>query len=175
MAEISQAPHLWDQITARQDHPSSPHQDTKTIYLRWCKDVSIETVFTDLDTLDYPAFGWLGSAHALVQRVMDEVGGTELGRVIITKLKPMGIIGPHSDEGDYADKFERFHVPLCDSSDAFGCDYFPQHTETAFMRAGELWTFNHKRNHFVFNGDTDRIHLIVDAVAPKYRRERYEV
>jgi hypothetical protein len=170
-------PHLWDQITDRQDHPTSPHRETKTIFLRWAKDISIETVFTDLEAIDYPAMSDLKEARELVGTICREISAVKLGRVIITSLKAGGQISPHPDEGAYSDAYERFHLSIhSEPHSVFSCQWSEDHREGAFMKPGELWTFHHKKTHAVYNDSgTERIHLIVDAVAPKYRRERSEV
>lgn len=166
---------LWDQITARQDHPQSCHRDTRAIFLRWCKDISVETVFTDLVAVDYPALDVLGDARELIGLVAGLTKAERVGRVMITALKPGGCIIPHPDEGTYADHYERFHLVLhSDQGNLFTCQHDDSWYETVQMKAGELWTFNHKNVHHVLNGSrTDRIHMIIDAVAPLYRRERH--
>jgi aspartyl/asparaginyl beta-hydroxylase (cupin superfamily) len=172
---VQSRPALWGEITARQDHPLSPHRDTEAIYLRWCQKLDIPSVFTDLHAVDYPAFHALHrETWPLLDVIYANVGGRELGRAMIVNLKPGGRIVPHVDEGAYADHFERFHLPLCSAPDNyFHVETDDGPTETVQMRAGELWWFDHKRTHWVSNQSSEpRIHLIVDIVAPKYRRDR---
>lgn len=171
---IERKPELWKQITARQTTPGSPHTDTESIFLRWCKMDSLMSVFTEIPAFDWSAYDELPEAREIVDRVLREVGAKELGRVLIAKLEPNGFITPHADEGDYADHYERFHVVL---KSAKGNEFFSEtdahnwHSEE--MLTGELWWFNHKDRHCVHNGSSEpRIHLIVDAVAPEYRRQR---
>lgn len=179
MAAIDADPALWGEITARQDHPASPHRDTEAIILRWCAGRDVVSVFTDLHTVNYPAFHKLHrQTWPLLDLVYANVGGLELGRAMVVNLKPGGRIIPHADEGAYADRFERFHLVLHSKPGNFfhveGAD--GEHTETATMHTGELWWFNHKAPHWVANtSDEPRVHLIVDIVAPKYRRERRQV
>lgn len=175
LAAVDADPSLWGEITARQDHPASPHRDTEAIFLRWCAGLDVMSVFTDLHTVDYPAFHKLHRhVWPLLDLIYANVGGRELGRAMIVNLKPGGYIKPHADEGAYADHFERFHLALRSGPDNFfhvDSDEGPNHT--ARMRPGELWWFDHKRTHWVANQSSEpRIHLIVDIVAPKYRRER---
>lgn len=168
-------PSLWGQITARQDHPASAHRDTEAIFLRWCAKLDVESVFTDLHTVEYPAFHALHrQTWPLLDVVYANVGGRELGRAMIVNLKPGGFIKPHVDEGAYADHFERFHLSLQSGPGNFFHVEAPNGpTETVHMKAGELWWFNHKAPHWVANtSEEPRLHLIVDIVAPKYRRER---
>lgn len=174
LAAVEARPDLWGAITERQEHPASPHRDTEAVFLRWCAGRDVVSVFTDLHTVDYPALHVLHrAAWPLLDTVYAAVGGLEMGRAMVVNLKPRGFITPHADEGAYADHFERFHVPLRTSSDCFFHVDGDRGTETVRMRPGELWWFDHKRTHWVGNcSDEPRWHLIVDIVAPKYRRER---
>lgn len=170
-------PELWKEITLRQETAGSPHSDTETIFLRWSQDTSLEAVFTDLQAVDYPALEELPEARKLLNEFLSVVDWHNLGRAIIVKLKPKGFIKPHADEGEYADFYERFH--LCLQSDASNTMFImndEREGEFASMREGELWWVNHKNHHWAVNdSDKDRIHLIVDAVAPKYKRERHAI
>ena len=167
-------PELWKQIVARQLTPGSPHKDTETIFLRWAEKLTVEDVFTAIPAVDYPALDRLPEAKSLISQIMSKVGSNELGRVIITKLRPGGSIDTHADEGAYADHYERFHLALTADGGAWFTSYLDaDRAETVRMWPGELYWFHHKREHTYVNcGDTDRIHLIVDCVAPLFRRER---
>jgi len=169
---LSRQPEIWNEITARQSFEDSPHKDTECIFLRWASDPNPEAAFTDLVAVDYLALRKLPEFRSAVSQVYSEVQGTKLGRAILVKLKPGGVIIPHADEGAYADHYERFHLVLdSEVSTTFYCD-----GESVEMRPGEVWWFNHKLEHWVINPTTQsRTHLIVDAVAPKYRRERHAV
>lgn len=174
MEAIERNLHLFDQITGRQDTPGSPHGDTKAIFLRWSKELTVHAAFNDLEAVDFPAFSELPEARELVAEVVKLVGATKLGRVLITSLKPNGVIHPHADEGAVADHYERFHVVLkSESGNFFHSQVSKFETEHVFMKEGEVWWFNHKRPHWLKNNsECERIHLIVDAVAPQFRRER---
>lgn len=172
---VQQQPSLWSEITARQDHPASPHRDTEAIFLRWCEGRDPLSAFTDLHSVEYPAFHALHrQTWPLLDLIHAHVGGVELGRALIVNLKPGGRITPHVDEGIYADHFERFHLVLSSApGNVFHVFDDEDGVETASMKPGELWWFDHKRVHCVENhSDEPRLHLIVDIVAPKYRRER---
>ncbi len=164
---------LWDQFTARQTTPGTPHIDTRAIFLRWAAAQTIEAAFNDLEAIDYPAFAHLPEARDLVGLTAQFAGAKQVGRILIVSLKPGGRITPHADEGAYADHFERFHLSL--QSD-YGNQFHvggPSVYETAEMKPGDLWWFNHKRTHWVENrSNRERIHLIMDMVAPHFRVER---
>lgn len=174
LKKIQANPTLFDQFKARQQTPGSAHKDTQTIFLRWCEDQSIEAAFTQLPAIDYPAYEVLPEARPLVDEVLKIVEATELGRVIIPALKPSGIITKHCDEGAYADHYERFHVCLQAQRGNMITVQLEDRMVEAFDAApGELFWFNHKANHMCVNPTEHfRLHLIIDAVAPKYRRER---
>jgi hypothetical protein len=176
LTALEAKPDLWDQITERQTTPGSPHVDTRAIFLRWATARTIEAVFNDIDAIDYPAYDELPEFRELVGQICEINSTTKLARVMITKLKPGGRITPHADEGLYADTYERFHLVL--QSDV-GNKFMSQSKksqfvyETAEMRVGELWWFDHKRTHWVENNSNrDRIHLIMDMAVPFYRVER---
>lgn len=163
---------LWNDITDRQTFPGSAHKDTTSIFLRWCKGLDINAAFTEIPAFNYPAMGELKEAHDLINYVIRRVGAKELGRIIIVNLKAGGFIEPHADEGAYADHYERFHIALNSEPG----NLFTTEDETVEMATGELWWFNHKEQHQVLNvSGYDRIHMIIDCVAPMYRRERAPV
>jgi len=166
LAAIERQPELWEAITMRQDYPGSAHKDTKAIYLRWSEDQSPAAAFHDTDTIPYPAVHLLPEAIPLVDGLATHLDALRLGRVMIVALKPGGIITPHRDEGAYARYYERFHISLLsDDGNLFTCG-----DETIHMEAGTAWTFDHHKEHSVVNdSERERIHLIMDAVAPAWR------
>ncbi len=177
---VNKNPSLWDFITARQDHSASPHRETQSIFLRWSQEMSVHTVFTDIEAVDYPVMDIFPQLKELLFMITRAVGATELGRVLLVRLKPKGIILKHTDEGAYADYYERFHLPIKSNMCLFYSEVVKEQErrtieteEFVNMRPGELWWFDHKKPHRVQNfSETERIHLIIDCVAPKYRRER---
>lgn len=172
--KLAAQPELWGRITDRQNFPGSPHKDTETIYLRWAKDRSLMGGFFDLtqedhfETIEALAPECLHLIQTAIAKIMGDVPqwDVNVGRVILTKMKPGGVITPHVDEGPYADRYDRFHVCLKGVS-TFGCGEAVQQ-----MRNGQVWWFNHKLQHSVINHEGDRIHLIIDLIAPEYRKLR---
>lgn len=173
---IEEKPFLFDEITARQDTPGSYHQDTETIFLRWAKDRSAHAAFTEIEAIDYPALFDLSPATSLILEALKYigVGASALGRVIIVQFHPKGFIAPHIDEGAYADHYERFHLILAsEPGNHFMVETKEGEGEFVHMKPGSLYWFNHKKKHSVVNfSEKPRLHMIIDAVAPKYRRER---
>jgi len=169
--------HLFKMVTARQDYPGSNHKDTEAIFLRWCKTLTVEAAFTEIEAIDYPPLQMLPAAMPLILESIFEAGGSKLGRVMIVNLKPGGQITPHYDGGEYADYYERFHLSLeSEDGNLFFVGTPGEQGEFVHMKPGELWWFNHKKVHWVNNlSDKPRLHLIMDIVAPLYRREREKI
>lgn len=159
---LAAKPELWDEITVRQDYEGSAHVDTQAIILRAPKDP--ENFFECLDSIPMPHFvDALGHPIVnLVNEVSARVGAKQLGHTMIVKLLNNGHIRAHVDEGAYARYYARFHCVLSGSC-AFHCG-----DERIAMRAGELWWFNHQKEHRVHSLNGERIALIFDALAPGY-------
>lgn len=173
---LDNKPFLWEQIKARQEHPNSYHGDTRSIFLRWCQKLELESVLNDLVAIEYPAMQNFRpevgpSLDKVINTIMDLTKGEQLGRILLVELKPNGFIPAHIDVGPYADYYQRFH--LCVQSEgqcAFTVEHDDYAGEYVHMMPGELWWFNHKKKHSVFNADqTPRIHMILDIVSPQYK------
>lgn len=159
--ELREHTELWKQITARQTTPGSPHHDTEAIFLRWCESQTVHAAFTDLAAVDYPARSSLPACSRMIDELSSVLGVVELGRVMVVNLLPGGHIDPHIDEGAYADHYQRFHLSMTSE----GGNHFRCGDEHMHMRPGEVWWFDHKQTHEVWNrSDSGRIHLILDAV-----------
>jgi len=163
-------PELWNQITARQDTPGSPHLQTETIILRGCRGQTLEDVFNEIPAIEYPAAQLLPQVWPLIQYALARVDSNELGRVLIVKLPAGKSVERHHDDGAYADHYARFHIPLQSRIGNIFTSALRDHAEeTVWMQPGSMWWFDHKRDHWLANNSTqDRIHLIIDMVAPKY-------
>ena len=174
LCRILTNPELWDLERGRQQYPGSAHTQADAIILRWAEEQTLEAAFRDLDAIDYPVIQQLmpeiGRAY---KATLDAIGVhplADLGRVMITRLPPGAAIVPHVDEGLYADHYDRFHLCLQATP---GAAQFSCGGETVWMFPGDLWWFNHKREHALKNtGLLDRIHLIIDVTAPEYRALR---
>lgn len=152
--------HLWKKDTWRQDHPSSPHKDTETVYLKMPNEITERSVFNDLNS------DWLDAAFSgVVRRMLPEImkkvtcSNFKIGRVMLVKLKPGGHIEAHRDEGAYARAYDRLHLAVqSEDGNIFRCE-----DEYVWMHPGSLWAFSHKEEHEVWNNSkSDRVHLIID-------------
>jgi GNAT superfamily N-acetyltransferase len=164
-------PELWLAETGRQNYAGSAHRESQAIFLRWCKEKSVAAAFTDIEAVDCPAAEKLmPEAGQVFDAALNAIADAEYpGRSMITRLAPWGRVYPHSDEGAYAEHYDRFH--LCLSADEGSV--FNVGSESFTAKPGELWWFNHKREHSVENkGAVDRVHMIIDAVSPSHRARR---
>lgn len=172
-------PKLWRENTWRQDYvvqferPISPQEDTEAVMFRWAPENTIESVRDSLNVVMNRNVLNIPEILPIIEKCIEAAGARELGRVFVAKLKPGGRVIPHQDYGMYADHFERFHLVL--SSDK-GNEFFVEengHKESAHMSPGQFFWFAHRATHWaVNNSERPRMHLIMDMVAPKYRRER---
>lgn len=167
LAEISQV-NLWNWMSLRKLFPESGHYDVDDIIMRFHpvdRLITEEQVFNSNETVSYFPWHILQYCRALVEQFKPE--GYEIGRAMVAKLRPLGAISPHVDEGDYATNHIRYHFVLYSNPNCI----FIAGNEAVNMQTGEVWTFNNKATHQVINLDKNeaRIHLIAD-----YRKAQYE-
>lgn len=164
--KLEAIPQMWNDITLRQDYPGSAHTDTECIFIRGPLQFTAQDYFNDLSAAPYPAAPvFEKELKHLIEPLMEAIALEQLGRVLLVKLKPGGHVKAHSDEGRYADFYSRFHIPVITNE---GC-VNTTGGEAVHWPVGTAWWFNHKQVHTADNaGDTDRVHLIVDAVSPLF-------
>lgn len=170
---IMRQPNLWNQFDIRtrmwNEHdpddlkvaPRTPHAEASDILVRF-NDLNqdVSAIAADKDCINFPAFYRLPQLRPLVFGLMSMVEGEQLGRVLITKLRPGAVIAPHVDMGAPATFYQRYHIVL---HSAPGC-LFRAGDETVYMRPGELWWFDNTVEHEVINNSAEeRIHLILDV------------
>ena len=148
----------WGWNTLRQDAPGSPQHDTECIYLRMPAVVDAATIFNSLQVVDRPPM-----PNLTLQNLIDGVAlFSELppARVMLTKLKPGGVIDQHIDQGRYADMTERFHVPVTTNG---ACRMVIGDEMDVGAPGSIIWFDKHAEHWCVNHGDTPRVHLIVDC------------
>lgn len=161
LAALNRHADLWNENRLRTTHPDSPHTEVDDI---WCmfNQVDPENQAATIDALQtYPYRAWnmLPHLRAVVLDVMRRVDGVQLGRVIISRMKPGAKIAPHIDQGAPAEFYHRYQLALqCRP----GCQFIIE-DEALQMRPGEVWQINNRRTHSVVNNsDADRIAVIID-------------
>lgn len=150
-------PDLWNENDLRTTFPDSPHAEVDDI---WCMfDDPTGDVVNSIQTHPYSAWHEI-PVKGLVLDLMRRVGGTQLGRVIITRLPPGGTIPAHIDQGAPAEFYTRYHLALQSLPGAI----MYAGNESVMMAMGELWLFDNTVLHSVANNSADdRIVLIMDV------------
>ncbi|MFS2015030.1 aspartyl/asparaginyl beta-hydroxylase domain-containing protein [Massilia sp. CT11-108] len=164
---------LWKEDTYLRDYPQGPFKQIESIMLRFPVKSVHETeeelqnhlsTYDQHENVDYPAYKLLTEARPIVMSLMTRVGGERLGRVMINKIAPGGVIYPHVDTKSHTDYYSRFHVVLQSQPGV----YFRAGEETTYMAPGEVWWFDNAQEHEVINNSAgDRIHMIVDIRTSK--------
>lgn len=150
-------PDLWNENSIRTKHPGTAHSDIEDIFLMF-NDISGDVV-DDIQVIPFRAWGILFPMRRLILDVMARVSGVQLGRCIITKLKPGGSIKPHVDEGAPATFYNRYQIVLQSLPGAI----FHIGDESVTFQSGEVWLINNRETHSVVNNSyDDRIVCIVD-------------
>lgn len=163
---VRQLPQIWGR-SFRTSFPNSPHREVLDAILR----VQVPEKSADhRECFFTPLWACLPHARPLVFGLMARVDGERLGRILLTWMLPGTTIHPHRDIGpkesghyDSESYWQRYHLPLeanpqCD----FVCGEEGEE-EHCVMEPGSCYWFNSALMHRCTNqGQTDRIHLIVD-------------
>lgn len=165
---IKRRPDLWKEDTYLRDYPQGPFKQIESIMLRFPVKSVVETEkelqdhlskYDQHENIDYPAYKTLPEARPLVMNLMHYVGGERLGRVMINKIAPGGVIYPHRDTPSHTEYYSRFHVVLQSQPGVV----FRAGDEQVYMGTGEIWWFDNSQEHEVINNSADdRIHMICD-------------
>lgn len=122
---------------------------------------TIKALSAIVDCMDTSARQLYPEVNKLIDWIYAHVDGTKLGRIMLVKLMPGGVIGEHIDPGQYFLEHHRFHVPIITDSKVvfFNLDKEnPMH-----MPEGYLSQLANRKPHSAENrSNVERIHLIVD-------------
>lgn len=148
------------------EHPqrglgNSPHREMVDI---WARYNDPEPCY---QTGDWSSFAdphesiWLKEipgVREICAQIMEFLGGSALGGVLLTKLPPGGEIYPHTDSGWHAAYYDKYYVPIINEK---GSKFiFPDGEFEA--NPGEVWAFRNDVTHAIENNsETQRISMIV--------------
>jgi len=162
---LQRQPDLWNQKTFRTTFPNTPHGAIDDIWLRFSDDsrtTDTASVMADGDCVWHEAAKSLPQARPILLDLMRRLEAYALDRVVITRLKPGGVILPHADnEGAYVHDphRHRHHVVL----QGLPGSLYRTGDETVTMLTGTVWWFDALVEHEVANNSADdRIHMLVD-------------
>lgn len=162
ISQIDGQPELWGQNKDRMLHPTSPHRETRDIWVRYRDPTRIADILSYREphfSVWYPAWRALPALRPIVFGLATLVEAVHIGGVLITEMPPGSTVYPHNDRGAWHSVFydRKVWLPLRANSYCYNhCE-----EETVVMETGHAWTFDNLRNHSVENrGETDRICLI---------------
>ncbi len=148
----------WLTDTSRQDTYSA-HRHTNSIFIydidaSWnpgdMYKIETKTNDQDLIELSLPIINNLEKIHK-----------GKVGKAVFIKLPPFKNVDKHKDVGGYLESVRRHHIPIITNENVS----FVIDGEKKFMDVGEIWEVNNNKMHQVWNeGDTDRIHLLIDII-----------
>ncbi len=158
--QLIQHPKLWNQNPLRTQHAGTMHAEVEDIWLRFNNiEGDLSNILNDLECQWYEAKEKLTKTVELIFQLAAKEKATRIGRCMLSRLSPGGRVYRHTDEGEYPQYYERYHIVLQGGpGNLFFCgdDYVE-------MLTGQIWWFQNLIEHEVYNNsDKDRIHLIVD-------------
>lgn len=160
--EVKDNLELFGELPLRTCSEDSPHRECTDILLRGpaiSEDSTLESLWNEVQCINYKTIEKFPLIYNHVLDLMRLENGTQLGRVIITKLPAKGKVQEHIDAGYAGDFYMRYHTVLQGTEG----NTFKSGDEEVQMLTGEVWYINNHIPHSVFNDSTtDRIHLICD-------------
>lgn len=170
---LEKSSRIWKEDTYLRDYPQGPFASCESVILRFPPRSVHETeealkkhleTFDPNECIDQPVFKQLPEARPLIFALMTFAQGERLGRVLINKINPGGVIYPHADTDAHAAYYDRFHIVLKSSPGVvFRCG-----TESINMETGSAFWFDNSKEHEVINNSAEeRISMVVDIRTSK--------
>jgi hypothetical protein len=92
---------------------------------------------------------------------LEQIHKGKVGKCVFLRLPPGKVVYEHVDTGDYLNAARRHHIAIQTNPDTF----FRVDKEKKNMLVGDCWEINNMKLHFAENnGDTDRVHLLIDIL-----------
>jgi hypothetical protein len=144
--------HNWEDWTFRQD-TYEVHSETKSIPL--------------LVDEFYSSKGDKSKNYKVYKKLLENIepiikkyyGDGEIIRIELVTLPSKSKVKNHKDYGDSLENDPRIHLVIQTNDDVV----FTVDGEKKNMKVGELWEINNTKYHSVENnGNTDRVHMIID-------------
>lgn len=96
---------------------------------------------------------------------LEKIHDGKVGKCVFIKLPPSKKVGKHRDSRDYLGAVRRHHIAITTNDNVL----FFVNEESKNMKVGECWEINNNQLHSVENnGDTERIHLMIDILPNKF-------
>ncbi len=150
---LERNPHLWDQIPIRRTYEGSPHTEMVDIWVRFGEEITSEeheAVWYDSEVAE--------AVKPIAHLIMDLVGATRLGGILITKLPAGGKIAPHIDYGWHASFYDKYYVSVkSPEGSVFGFE-----SGDIVSNPGDCYGFKNNVLHWVTNDtEEERISMII--------------
>jgi hypothetical protein len=143
----------WDEYTYRQTDRYG-QADTKTIPLLWSENFINNTTWKSYEIFQ-------NSLIEIENNLISLLGDGKIEIALLINLPKNKKILPHIDSGnEHFFKTKRIHVPITTNDK---CNFIVG-DEIVQMKQGEIWEIDNanKIHSVINNGDTDRIHLLID-------------
>jgi quercetin dioxygenase-like cupin family protein len=160
--ELATHPHLWNAIKLRTEHPRSPHREVDDIWIRYNPQENYKgdiRPFNEEHTPEwYSAAQQLPAIKEASEWLLRQLGGLQLGAVLVTRITPGSQVYPHIDQGWHARTFDKYCIQIKGNLEqAF-------HFEGEELRTtdGDVFWFDNSAPHWVTNESSEeRMSLIV--------------
>jgi hypothetical protein len=142
----------WNEYVFRQK-TYSDHSETLTVPLIWDEEKLIVRYWKDYKMFE-------NDLISISKLLNQKLGPGSIETAILINLPKNKKIDRHFDYGNYFVERNRLHIPIITNDKCI----FEVDGETINMKQGEIWEINNdgKSHSVINNGDTDRIHLLVD-------------
>jgi hypothetical protein len=156
---------LWDHFVTE-----GVHSDGKRIPILWSENHKL--IRNPIEITIYKNFD---KYYKLVNNIIRHLKSIYVDcvpiKIILIKLKPSGMVLPHVDRHEVLTIPHRIHIPIYTNDNVL----FSVGSTCINMKEGYIYEINNILPHSVVNnGDTDRIHLLVDMISSKDYDFRYQ-
>lgn len=185
LSEVLAKGDIFESNKLRQDFEGSPFKDCRSIICRLTFDEGMSEDMSPREALEFRASNGVTNVNAVdqveygevplvyneVMSIASALRAEQIGRVAVTELAPGGHILAHRDFGAYHDFYDRIHIVLGGEGCHFRCG-----AEVVKMLPGEVWIFNNRDVHEVWNySNSYRYHLVIDLKLSGSRVVRWPV
>ena len=153
----------WKEDLTRKNEPDGPHHDAYAYYIT-------NTIFDWHSGKKYNGHTFKTKDQKLIDLItpmfqdIEKNHDGKIGMCIFIKLPPNQEVDAHYDIGNYLGCVRRHHIALVTNEKTT----FTVDKNTIKMEPGDLWEINNNKLHYAINnGETDRIHLLIDVVPNK--------
>lgn len=102
-----------------------------------------------------------------IVKSLESIHDGKVGKCVFIKMPAHKSVGEHRDSMDYLGAVRRHHIAITTNDNVL----FFVNKESKNMKVGECWEINNNLLHSVQNnGDSERIHLMVDIIPNKFIR-----